>query len=200
MAALVSRLQVSLIAASFSVVLLFVIAFYSFGYSPQPFDRPMDRRREIPYSFAFGRKLLAQVQNAGATVPSTTEVNNGTAATKPNRIGEGCSPGDLVLYQAATTPLPSGIPTYTVQILNECLGGGDCRIGHIHLSCGWFSSARLVNPRVFRRLRFNDCLVNDGRPIANGQSISFQYANTFRYPLSVSSATCLSSTSTSTSP
>lgn len=70
------------------------------------------------------------------------------------RIGiDTCSKDDVVVYQGATAPLPTGIPTYTVQILNMCMSG--CVMSHIHLSCGWFSSARLINPSVFRRLRYN---------------------------------------------
>ncbi|XP_073015866.1 protein TAPETUM DETERMINANT 1-like [Primulina eburnea] len=108
---------------------------------------------------------------------------------EPNRIwSEKCSKSDIVLSQGATESLPNGIPTYTVEIMNVCVSG--CDISSIHLSCGWFSSARLVNPRVFKRLRFDDCLVNDGKPLVNGRTLSFQYANTFRYPLSVSSVTC----------
>ncbi|KAF3320003.1 TPD1 protein [Carex littledalei] len=105
------------------------------------------------------------------------------------RIGiDTCSKDDVVVYQGATAPLPTGIPTYTVQILNMCMSG--CVMSHIHLSCGWFSSARLINPSVFRRLRYGDCLVNDGGPLSPGQSLSFQYANTYQYQLEVSSVVC----------
>ncbi|KAL3818536.1 hypothetical protein ACJIZ3_004441 [Penstemon smallii] len=116
-------------------------------------------------------------------------VKNGSSVDEPNRIwSEKCSKSDIVISQGATEPLPSGIPTYTVEIMNVCVSG--CDISSIHLNCGWFSSARLVNPRVFKRVRFDDCLVNDGKPLTNGRTLSFQYANTFRYPLSVSSVTC----------
>ncbi|GMH31494.1 hypothetical protein Nepgr_033337 [Nepenthes gracilis] len=111
---------------------------------------------------------------------------------EPTRIWGGtkkCSESDLVVSQGPTSPLPSGIPTYTVLISNACASG--CEISEIHLNCGWFSSARLINPRIFKRLRFNDCLVNGGKPLKNGATISFQYANTFSYPLSVSSMQCL---------
>ncbi|KAF7834069.1 protein TAPETUM DETERMINANT 1-like [Senna tora] len=108
---------------------------------------------------------------------------------EPNRIwGDTCSKSDIVINQGPTAPLPSGIPTYTVEIMNLCVSG--CNIAGIHLTCGWFSSARLINPKVFKRLRYNDCLVNDGKPLINGGTISFQYANTFLYPLSVSSVVC----------
>ncbi|KAF3644437.1 TPD1 protein 1-like [Capsicum chacoense] len=106
-----------------------------------------------------------------------------------NRIwGDKCSKSDIVINQGPTAPLPSGIPTYTVEIMNVCVTG--CDISSIHLKCGWFSSARLINPRIFKRLRFDDCLVNDGKPLINGHTISFQYANTYPYPLTVSSVIC----------
>ncbi|EHA8589402.1 TPD1 protein, partial [Cocos nucifera] len=105
------------------------------------------------------------------------------------RMGvESCSKDDVVVYQGATAPLPNGIPTYTVQVLNVCSTG--CAVADIHVSCGWFSSARLINPRVFRRLGYDDCLVNDGAVLRPGQSLSFQYANTYPYPLYVSSVSC----------
>lgn len=111
-----------------------------------------------------------------------------------DRVGEGCTKDDIVVHQGATPPLPNGIPTYTVVVLNLCSasgGGESCAMGNIHLSCGAFSSARLINPRIFRRLRINDCLLNDGRPLPAGSSISFEYANSFSYPLSISSASCV---------
>ncbi|KAD4889123.1 hypothetical protein R6Q59_033993 [Mikania micrantha] len=108
---------------------------------------------------------------------------------QPNRIwGDKCSASDIVINQGPTSPLPNGIPTYTVEIMNVCATG--CDISRIHVSCGWFSSARLINPRLFKRLRYNDCLVNNGKPLINGRTISFQYANTFPYHLSISSVVC----------
>ncbi|CAA7026568.1 unnamed protein product [Microthlaspi erraticum] len=112
-----------------------------------------------------------------------SDIGDGT-----NRIGQDCSKEDIVVVQDTTVPLPSGVPAFTVQIVNACTS--DCSIAEIHVNCGWFSSVRLVNPRVFRRLDYNDCLVNDGQPLAPGQTLSFQYANTFSYPLSVSSVYC----------
>ncbi|XP_030514078.1 TPD1 protein homolog 1-like [Rhodamnia argentea] len=105
-----------------------------------------------------------------------------------NSIGSSCSKADIVISQGPTSPLPQGIPIFTVQILNVCTS--DCSISNIHVSCGWFSSVRLVNPRVFRRVYYDDCLVNDGNSLGPGQSLSFQYSNSFQYPLSVSSAEC----------
>ncbi|KAF6137948.1 hypothetical protein GIB67_041821 [Kingdonia uniflora] len=108
---------------------------------------------------------------------------------QPSRIwGDRCSKADIVVNQGPTSPLPNGIPTYTVEIMNVCSNG--CDISGIHLSCGWFSSARLINPRVFKRLRYNDCIVNDGKALVNGGTLSFQYANTYRYPLAVATIIC----------
>ncbi|GFZ03921.1 histidine kinase-, DNA gyrase B-, and HSP90-like ATPase family protein [Actinidia rufa] len=90
----------------------------------------------------------------------------GSAVTKvePKRIwGDKCSKSDIVITQGPASPLPNGIPTYTVEIMNACVSG--CAISGVHLSCGWFSSTSLINPHIFKRLRFNDCLVNDGKPL-----------------------------------
>lgn len=87
-----------------------------------------------------------------------------------NRIGQDCSKEDIVVFQGSTAPLPNGVPAYTVEIVNSCVS--DCSIAEIHVSCGWFSSVRLVNPRVFRRLSYDDCLVNDGEPLGPGQTLS----------------------------
>lgn len=101
-----------------------------------------------------------------------------------------CSKEDIVIYQGQVAPLPSGIPAYSVEIMNMC--ANDCNIANIRVHCGWFSSARLINPTVFRRIGYDDCLVNDGQALGPGSVVSFQYANTFCYPLSVSSVDCLS--------
>ncbi|XP_043724169.1 protein TAPETUM DETERMINANT 1-like [Telopea speciosissima] len=113
----------------------------------------------------------------------------GAGAAETNRAwGEKCSRSDIVVNQGPTSPLPNGIPTYTVEIVNACSTG--CEISDIHVSCGWFSSARLINPKLFKRLHHDDCLVNDGKPLPNGAILSFKYANSFPYPLAVSSVVC----------
>ncbi|KAE9608594.1 hypothetical protein Lalb_Chr08g0237361 [Lupinus albus] len=137
--------------------------------------------------------LMGLEEGSNNTLPTILHrklLHRDTAMVEPNRIwGSKCSMSDIVITQGPTTPLPNGIPTYTVDIMNMCVSG--CNISGIHLSCGWFSSARLINPKLFKRLHYNDCLVNDGRSLLNGGSISFQYANTFLYPLSVSKVVCV---------
>ncbi|GER52843.1 tapetum determinant 1 [Striga asiatica] len=123
---------------------------------------------------------------------TTADDNNGGEGGSMNRIGVNvpdCSKDSILVFQGPTTRLPNGIPTYTVSIENVCLSGL-CTFSDIHMSCGWFSSARLVDPKVFRRLAYDDCLVNDGGPFNPGDTLSFQYANTFAYPLSVTSLSC----------
>ncbi|KAK2984699.1 hypothetical protein RJ640_014036 [Escallonia rubra] len=171
------RLLVAFAAFTFSVLLL-MIAFHSglnFGNSTHVLYEDGGNITQLQSSPH--RKLLIR-----SDVAFSSEM-------EPKRIwGDKCSKSDIAIYQSPTTPLPSGIPTYTVEIVNECVNG--CDISGIHFSCGWFSSARLINPRIFKRLRYDDCVVNDGKPLVNGRILSFRYANTFLYPLSVSSVVC----------
>ncbi|KDP22578.1 hypothetical protein JCGZ_26409 [Jatropha curcas] len=164
-----NRLAVVLLLFLFTV-LTFMPPFFTGGFmgSSHPISKGTSYTLSAPH-----RKLLSR----------------SLAMEEPNRIwGEKCTKADIVINQGPTAPLPSGIPTYTVEIMNVCVTG--CDISGIHLTCGWFSSARLINPKIFKRLRYNDCLVNDGKPLVNGGTLSFEYANTFHYPLSVSSVIC----------
>ncbi|KAK4431918.1 TPD1 protein1 [Sesamum alatum] len=81
----------------------------------------------------------------------------------------------------------TGIPRYSVMIANLC---SNCWVAQVHLHCGWFGSANVVNPQTFKRIAYDDCLVNGGKPIASGHVIDFQYSNTYSYPLSVASYVC----------
>ncbi|KAF6143362.1 hypothetical protein GIB67_001306 [Kingdonia uniflora] len=91
-----------------------------------------------------------------------------------------CTNRDISISQSMETS--SGIPQYIVEIVNTCMSG--CSPSHIHVHCGWFASARIVNPRTFKRLSYDDCLVNEGRPLKNSQIIRFTYSNSFMYPIS----------------
>ncbi|XP_076881454.1 TPD1 protein homolog 1-like [Bidens hawaiensis] len=99
-----------------------------------------------------------------------------------------CTSKDLSISQNL---LPiHGIPVYTVEIVNTCESQySRCAPSDIHLHCGQFASARLVNPRLFKRLSYDDCLVNNGQKLRTGQVISFSYSNTFKYPISFKHAT-----------
>ncbi|XP_028782669.1 TPD1 protein homolog 1-like [Neltuma alba] len=124
------------------------------------------------------------------TLSTHRRLLGGSAKKEVNRMwgDQKCRKEDIVIRQGSTAPLASGVPTYTVEVTNMC--GSGCDISGIHVSCGWFSSVRLINPKVFKRLRYNDCLLNDGKALAVGATLSFQYANTFLYPLAVSSVSC----------
>nr|KYP45128.1 hypothetical protein KK1_033332 [Cajanus cajan] len=112
----------------------------------------------------------------------------GEHSRKILRVDDKCDKSTIQINQSPTAPLPSGIPTYTVEIMNTCVNG--CNISQIHVNCDMFSSAILINRKIFRRLRYSDCLVNNGMPLRNGAIISFKYATTFPYALSVSSVLC----------
>uniref|UniRef100_A0A452Y508 Uncharacterized protein n=1 Tax=Aegilops tauschii subsp. strangulata TaxID=200361 RepID=A0A452Y508_AEGTS len=127
----------------------------------------------------------------GRLLSAGTDVDLG--GVRPHRVDEGCAgKEDIAIYQGRGTKLPSGVPAYTVDVMNRCSGGnGDCAIAGIHVRCGWFSSVSLVDPRKFRRLARDDCLLNDGQPLLAGETISFEYSNSFPYQLSVAVATCV---------
>ncbi|XWS51462.1 hypothetical protein CRYUN_Cryun12cG0178400 [Craigia yunnanensis] len=172
------RFLLVLSSFSFAVLFLFLVALFS------------GKGKNIGGSFGLKLLMRLRIKQVNDTLSTPhRKLLRGTAMEEPNRIwGEKCSRADIVINQGPTAPLPSGIPTYTVEIVNMCVTG--CDISGIHLSCGWFSSARLINPKIFKRLRYNDCLVNDGKPLIIGGTLSFQYANTFLYPLSVSRVVC----------
>lgn len=176
---LLSRLRITTLALVASSLTFFCFCFFFFGIVFTP----------VLLS-GVGRSSVFVVEGENATtltVPHRKLLQH--AMVEPNRIwGEKCTKADIVVNQGPTAALPSGIPTYTVEIMNVCVTG--CDISGIHLHCGWFSSAHLISPKVFKRLGYNDCLVNDGKPLVNGGTISFQYANTFPYKLAVASVVC----------
>jgi hypothetical protein len=59
-----------------------------------------------------------------------------------------------------------------------------------NLLCALLLPLAKPSPATFRRLDFDDCLVKDGGPILPGDMISFEYANSFLYPMKVASADC----------
>lgn len=98
-----------------------------------------------------------------------------------------CSEEDVEVYQNNANPMPSGMPTYSVQIMNVC---EECRVSNVHVACGEFASTELVDPAVFQRVAINDCLVKGGQPMEPRETITFEYANSFSYPLDVVSVAC----------
>ncbi|XP_043725948.1 protein TAPETUM DETERMINANT 1-like [Telopea speciosissima] len=179
------------VLSAFSLLLLIVVVVVV------PLPLTFHLQQNHPYSTSSAiepRTEITNDQNITTWSSSSSRRNRlllkGEATAKtmePKRIwgDQKCTKSDIAVSQGPGLPLPNGIPTYIVEITNLCLKG--CRISRIHLSCGWFSSARLINPKVFKRIHYNDCLLNDGKFFAGGHSISFKYANSFYYPLAVSS-------------
>lgn len=64
-------------------------------------------------------------------------------------------------------------PKFTVEIQNKC---EMCPVIDVHVKCGNFSQA-LVNPRLFRVLSFDDCIINNAAPLGPLQKISFNYSH-----------------------
>ncbi|KAJ7550617.1 hypothetical protein O6H91_07G109500 [Diphasiastrum complanatum] len=100
------------------------------------------------------------------------------------RFTDPCTSKDISISQSREDT--SGMPQYIVQIVNTCLS--DCAPSDIHVFCGWFASAPLVNPNIFRRVAYNDCLVNGGKPLKQGDIVRFEYSNSFMYSLNFRSA------------
>ncbi|XP_065622146.1 TPD1 protein homolog 1-like [Quercus suber] len=142
--------------------------------------------------FIAGFLVVLAVHNVNGTEYESTSMGIGPRTSLPNQKlhiqGGDCLKNYIQVTQGTTGNLPSGTPIYSVQITNEC--PRDCSIAQIHLSCDSFASELLMNPMIFRKLGINDCLVNNGKPLANGASISFKYASNAKFPLAVSSLTC----------
>ncbi|XP_010259264.1 PREDICTED: protein TAPETUM DETERMINANT 1-like [Nelumbo nucifera] len=124
-------------------------------------------------------KVLLQTVN-GDNNQSTALVLPSYSNTRKLLVHGSCTNRDISISQSRDST--SGIPQYIVQIVNTCVSG--CFPSNVHLHCGWFASARIVNPRIFKRLSYDDCLVNAGKPLRSGQIIRFTYSNSFMYPLS----------------
>ncbi|KAL7220822.1 hypothetical protein ACSBR2_013672 [Camellia fascicularis] len=70
----------------------------------------------------------------------------------------------------------TGTLEYIVEIVNTCLSD-DFLPSNIHLHCGQFASANLVNPQHFKRPSIDDCLMNGGKLLKASQLIRFSYSN-----------------------
>ncbi|KNA10136.1 hypothetical protein SOVF_147190 [Spinacia oleracea] len=68
---------------------------------------------------------------------------------------------------------------YRVDVKNNC---GTCPVIDVHVKCGNFSQSE-VDPKLFKVLKFDDCVVNYGLPLLPLQIISFNYTHPTKYPL-----------------
>ncbi|TKY54238.1 TPD1 protein-like 1 [Spatholobus suberectus] len=121
-------------------------------------------------------------KNGSITVSVKTEQAHSTSGKV--LLHGSCTERDISISQCIESA--TGIPQYIVEIVNTCVS--ECAPHDIHLHCGWFASARIINPKVFKRLSYDDCLVNGGKPLASSQIIRFTYSNSFLYPLAFKSA------------
>ncbi|GMN55168.1 hypothetical protein TIFTF001_024291 [Ficus carica] len=130
--------------------------------------------------------------NHSATMELEHEHPNNSSHRKLLAHGR-CTSRDISISQSRDATI-SGIPEYIVQIVNTCVCGSGasaasaaaaCAVSEIHVHCGWFASTRMINPTTFKRLSYDDCLVNGGRPLKSSHIISFTYSNSFMYPLSL---------------
>lgn len=100
-------------------------------------------------------------------------------------LAEKCS---IRVNTITRSPLPDRTPTWLVNITNQC--EWRCAISKIHVRCGSLSCVTPIDPTVFKRLRYNDCLVNNDNRLAFGATMSFSYAKKWQYSFPVSSASC----------
>ncbi|KAL2338953.1 hypothetical protein Fmac_013399 [Flemingia macrophylla] len=121
-------------------------------------------------------------KNGSRTVPVKAE--HSLSKSRKVLLQGACTNRDISISQSIEST--SGIPQYVVEIVNTCVSG--CAPHDIHLLCGWFASARVISPTLFKRLAFDNCLVNGGKTLASSQIIRFTYSNSFMYPLAFKSA------------
>lgn len=165
---------------------IFMVAFMLFTANSEQGSKRNDSALAIT-----NRKLLsygneAYYDDVNPFDPSQNVEKDDVFAGAPGPDSGNCQKRDIAISQSHIQR--GGIPIYSVEITNQCRTR--CFISNIHLYCGSFSSATVIDPRVFRRLKINDCLVNDGKPLKFGSTISFTYQTTFQYNLSVASVVC----------
>ncbi|KAG6554621.1 hypothetical protein Mapa_003639 [Marchantia paleacea] len=135
---------------------------------------------------------LSEMENCSPTQSTGVGISNNDMY-KPEKLDTAnkllaetrCHRRDLKVSSDVTRYLPNGMPIYRIQISNTCI---DCSLENIHLSCGEWASQTLVNPNLFRRVRENDCVVNNGDALVSQDIVYFEYSNSFPYPMNVRSA------------
>ncbi|KAH7295141.1 hypothetical protein KP509_27G034500 [Ceratopteris richardii] len=138
--------------------------------------------------------ILAQLDTAYAVAPGPAFNREERSRSSPQdvrrllfKVAQCRADEDIQITQGSDAPTPDLIPLYSVSIVNLC-GNRRCVARNVHVACGMFASSQLVDPAVFRRVAFNDCLVNSGRPIGSGESIHFVYGSNEPIDLRILSA------------
>ena len=105
-------------------------------------------------------------------------------------MGDGtrCCGSQIRIYQWPSGFTALNIPKFTVQIVNEAWDAAS--VFDVHVSCGEFASASLINPMIFRRLGLGDCLLKNGDTLSPGEVISFEYANILPYVFDIAQVSC----------
>ncbi|GJN04412.1 hypothetical protein PR202_ga21959 [Eleusine coracana subsp. coracana] len=100
---------------------------------------------------------------AAATLVSCHEVTDRPGA---------CKLSDIHVSVVRTGKTVSGHPEYHVTIDNKC----SCAQASVRVRCGGLPSAELVDESKIRAENGGVCIVNDGKPIARGSPVKFNYA------------------------
>ncbi|KAG6473751.1 TPD1 protein homolog 1-like [Zingiber officinale] len=82
-----------------------------------------------------------------------------------------CSLSDISVTQTAVGVV-QGVTEYQVSISNGCI----CTHLNVVFQCAGFNSVEPVDPDLFKPTGGDQCLVNHGGPIHDGDTISFNYA------------------------
>ncbi|KAG6473752.1 hypothetical protein ZIOFF_067669 [Zingiber officinale] len=90
-----------------------------------------------------------------------------------------CTLSDLSVTQTAVGVTLSATE-YQVSISNGC----NCPQSHVVFQCAGFNSILPVDQNFFKPTGGDQCLVNNGEPIYDGDTINFNYASLFQVALS----------------
>ena len=95
------------------------------------------------------------------------------------------------MYQWPSNFGALNIPKYTMQMVYEAWSNfATASVFDVHVSCGNFASAKLVNPMVFCEISPSDCLLKNGDKLHPGEVISFEYANILPFRLNITRVRC----------
>ncbi|KAH7859265.1 hypothetical protein Vadar_033876 [Vaccinium darrowii] len=119
---------------------------------------------------------------------ATTSCSSSDAIWGSSAAGYCCG-AEIRIYQWPSGFGALNVPKFNVLIVNEAWGAPS-GVFDVHISCGEFASASLINPLLCRRVATGDCLLKNGKLLYPGEVISFQYANILPYPLAVLQVRC----------
>ncbi|KAE9603010.1 hypothetical protein Lal_00012803 [Lupinus albus] len=89
-----------------------------------------------------------------------------------------CRNSDVNVNQSQTGTQIKGKPEWVVTITNKC----PCVIEQVTLNCTGFQTVEPI-PSSTLNVTGDKCLLNNGKPINNGASVTFKYASDKSFPL-----------------